>query len=107
MMNVIKIDNKDYVVKYTFGSHIKMQDANFDMSQFEVNGLPNFSMIRDLLYYGLDKFHKASIEECEELIDVFIEEGGTLQDLLGKLVDAYSKSLGVSEKDIKKATKKK
>lgn len=99
-MNILKINGRDYVLKFTFSSHIKMQEAGINFDEFEVNGMPNFAMVRDFLYYGLEKFHKLSREEVEDLIDTYLEEGGTLETLLGAVVDSYTKSLGVKKDQI-------
>lgn len=90
--NVLKINGKDYVIKFTIGSHIKMNKEGLN---FESLQRLDIEMTRDLLYYGLEKFHKLNREQVTDLMDDFMDNGGTFEELFTVIVDAYSKSLGM------------
>ena len=90
--NVFKVNGKDYVLKFTIGSHIRMNKEGLG---FEALQNIDIEKTRDLLFFGLQKFHKLNREQVTDLMDDYMDNGGTFQELVEIIVQAYTKSLGL------------
>ncbi len=81
-----------------------MTEQGMDLSKIGENPMANLTYTRDLFYYGLkhaDK--KLTKNQAGDLMDDFIEGGGSLNEIYLEVMMALGKSLGFSE-ELEKAT---
>ena len=92
------IRDKEYEIKFTMNTLCVMTEQGVDLTRIGENPMANLTMTRDLFYYGLrhaDK--KITKNQAGDLMDTFIEEGGSLNEIYLEVMMALGKSLGFSE----------
>lgn len=91
----VKIDNNDYILKFTFNS-AKYLD-NFEFTQdFEKCPMRVFSMISDLFYASMNWAYDVvyTRKETDELLERYFEDDNSnIHDFLKNLMELLSNSL--------------
>ena len=91
---MIQIRDKEYELKFTINMLCEMSEQGFDVMNIGAMNI-NIRTIRDLFYYalkGADK--KITKNKAGDLMDAFIEEGGSFDELIYLVMEALGKSLG-------------
>lgn len=91
---MIQIRDKEYELKFTINMLCEMSEQGFDVMNIGAINI-NIRTIRDLFYYalkGADK--KITKAKAGDLMDAFIEEGGSFDELIDVVMEALGKSLG-------------
>lgn len=102
----IKIGDKKYTLKYTVNIICEMDANGFNIMDMEEQEM-SVTVLRQLFYYGLKKYHRKEVtseEVAGDLMSDYLEEEGNsftqLSDLLNK---ALFSSLGIKDEDAQKA----
>ena len=91
---MLEIKGKEYNIKYTINTLCVMANEGMDVTDLG-NMKMNIVTIRDLFYYGLKHENKKiTINQAGCLIDDYLEDGGTFNDLSVEIMSALAKSLG-------------
>ena len=91
---MIEIRDKEYELKFTINMLCEMSEQGFDVMNIGAMNI-NIRTVRDLFYYalkGADK--KITKAKAGDLMDAFIEEGGSFDELIDLVMEALGKSLG-------------
>ena len=91
---MIEIRDKEYELKFTINMLCEMSEQGFDVMNIGAMNI-NIRTVRDLFYYalkGADK--KITKNKAGDLMDAFIEEGGSFDELIDLVMEALGKSLG-------------
>lgn len=98
-MRVIKINDKDYVIRYTVNNLIVMEKiVGKPFSEMFGNTGIELTTLRALIYCGLkDHKHDLTEEGAGEFITEALENGFDLGQLSQEFVDELTKSLGFKE----------
>ena len=99
-MKVIKINKKDYVLKFTTKSlmnlnakGITLTSLSQDMEQL------NLISLYEAFHEGLKFANKdITLDQAYELIDLYYEEGGEVETFFMKILEEYSNSMGLGMK---------
>lgn len=96
-MKQYRIGNKDYIIKYTVANMKLFQGAT--QQELESGDITKMLCHTSEMFYlglkGLDR--KMTPMKADEIMEEYIEEGGSLTDLLEELTEEYLKSLGITE----------
>lgn len=94
---MIKINGKEYFLKFTINSLIEMKECGLDVMKLDET--MDFGQIRTLFYYGLKKIHGDQIktqEQAGDLMSDYLEgDNGSMEELGGVISKALVKSLGM------------
>ena len=96
---MLEIKGKEYELKFTINMLCEMSEQGFDVMRIGETNI-NIRTVRDLFYYalkGADK--KITKAKAGDLMDEFIEEGHTFDELIDLVMGALSKSLGTKQDD--------
>ena len=100
-MKMIKINNKDYVMKFTAGTVAELN---------ELEGITLTGLSQDLedmkvtklyktFYYSLKAMQKdITLEDAYELIDALYEEGMELEEFFKLVLMEFSNAMGLGKK---------
>lgn len=91
---MIEIRDKEYELRFTINMLCEMSEQGFDVMNI-ANMNINIRTVRDLFYYalkGADK--KITKNKAGDLMDAYIEEGGSFDELIDLVMEALGKSLG-------------
>ena len=97
---LIKINNKEYFLKFTINSLCEMKECGLDVMKLDET--MDFTQIRSLFYFGLKKIHGQeikSVEQAGDLMSDFLETQGTMEDLGNIISKALIKSLGMKQNE--------
>lgn len=97
---LIKINNKEYFLKYTINSLCEMKECGLDVMKLDET--IDFAQIRSLFYFGLKKIHGQeikSVEQAGDLMSDYLETQGTTEDLANIISKALIKSLGMKQNE--------
>lgn len=106
-MRVIEINDKEYEVKYTINTLVRMEQDGIEVMKLEsiFNNI-SFGFIRKLFFYGLKESIGKSLTENKagEMMDEYLEHNN-YHDLMAMLVQELAKSLGydLDEKEDKES----
>lgn len=106
-MKVITVNNKEYEVKFTINTLVRMEEDGIDVMHMEnlMNNM-NFALIRKLFYYGLinSAGKSLTINKAGDMMDEYLEEHD-YRDLMTTLLSELARSLGydVDAKEQEKA----
>ena len=96
----IKINNKDYLVRFDINTLCDMkQKAGVDVMRLDPETF-DFVLLRSLFFYGLQQFHsKEVIDEsvAGSLLSDYLINEGTLEEFSDVLISAVNTSLGIRE----------
>ena len=99
-MKVLKINNKDYFLKFTTkalmnlnAKGITLTSLSQDMEQL------NLISLYEAFCEGLKFANKdITLDEAYELIDLYYEEGGEVESFFVMILEEYAKSMGLEKK---------
>ena len=88
-MKVIEINNKEYEIKYTINTLVRMESDGMPvMNLEELFGNPSFTLIRKLFFYGIMHSYGKNLTENKagDLMDEYLENNNynTLMTVLIK-----------------------
>lgn len=95
---VLKIQGNEYILKYDVNALVMLEDLTGKSLAQVLEADLGFKIIRDLLQAGLRKNHKINGEHSGELIQQFLDQGQTLQELSVILMKAFEESNLVKKK---------
>ena len=96
---MIEINGKEYEIKFTINVLCEMSEQGFDVMNMS-NVRINMVTVRDLFYYGLKGgSKKITKNQVGEIMDDFIAEGHTFDELIELVMEALGKSLGTKKKE--------
>jgi NADH/NAD ratio-sensing transcriptional regulator Rex len=95
-MKVIEIGNKEYEIKYTINTLVRMESDGLDVMHIQnIVENVNFTLIRNLFFYGL--MHSAgkgfNVIKAGELLDEYLENNN-YNELITVLISELAKALG-------------
>ena len=99
-MKVIKINKKDYVLKFTTkalmnlnAKGITLTSLSQDMEQL------NLISLYEAFHEGLKFANKdITLDQAYELIDMYYEEGGEVEAFFMMILEEYANSMGLGNK---------
>jgi hypothetical protein len=95
-MKVIKLNDKEYEVKFTINTLVRMESDGIDVMHIE-NLIDNmsFSLVRKLFYYGLMNSAGKSLTENKagDMIDEYLIDNN-YRDLMTMLLGELARALG-------------
>ena len=99
-MKVIKINKKDYVLKFTTKALMNLNAKGITLTSLsqDMEGL-NLISLYEAFHEGLKFANKdITLDETYELIDAFYEEGGEVENFFMMILEEYAKSMGLGAK---------
>jgi hypothetical protein len=95
-MKVVEVGNKEYEVKYTINTLVRMESDGIDVMHIEnlINNI-NFTLVRKLFYYGLMNSVGKSMTENKagDMMDEYLEKHD-YKELMTMLLSELAKALG-------------
>jgi hypothetical protein len=95
-MKFIEINNKEYEIKYTINTLIRMEEDGLDVMHLDnlINNI-SFALIRKLFYYGLinSAGKSLTLNKAGDMMDEYLEEHD-YKELMTTLLNELAKSLG-------------
>ena len=95
-MKVVEVGNKEYEVKYTINTLVRMESDGIDVMHIEnlINNI-NFTLVRKLFYYGLMSSVGKSMTENKagDMMDEYLEKHD-YKELMTMLLSELAKALG-------------
>jgi len=96
---MIQVNGKEYELKFTINVLCEMSEQGFDVMNMN-NVRINMVTVRDLFYYAIKGGNKKITKnQVGEIMDDFIAEGHTFDELIEEVMDALGKSLGTKKKE--------
>ena len=97
---MLRINGKDYELKYTINTLCQMCDSGIDVMDL-ANLKINIKTVRELFMFGLKHENKKITQaQAGELMDAFFEDGGDYNEIVTEIMTKLNKSLGVSEEPV-------
>ena len=99
-MKVIKINKKDYVLKFTTKALMNLNAKGITLTSLssERENL-NLMSLYEAFCEGLKFANKdITLDEAYELIDAYYEEGGEVENFFMMILEEYAKSMGLGAK---------
>ena len=99
-MKVIKINKKDYVLKFTTKALMNLNAKGITLTSLssDMESL-NLVSLYEAFHEGLKFANKdITLDEVYELIDVYYEEGGEVDAFFMVILEEYAKSMGLGAK---------
>ena len=100
-MKILKINNKDYVIKFTAGIVAELNDRE-DITLAKLSGdleEMKVSRLYKTFFYSLKAMqHDITMEQAYALIDALYEEGMELEELFKMILQEYAQSMGLGKK---------
>ena len=94
---MLRINGKDYELKYTINTLCQMCDAGIDVMDL-ANLKINIKTVRELFMFGLKHENKKITQaQAGDLMDAFFEDGGDYSEMVNEIMTKLNKSLGGSE----------
>lgn len=98
-MKCLKINNRDYVLKYTTRSIMNLNSKGITLTKLtkDMEDL-NLAALYETFCEGLKFANKdITIEEACDIIDAYYEEGGEMESFFMIILEEYSKSMGLGK----------
>ena len=99
-MKVIKINKKDHVLKFTTKALMNLNAKGITLASLSLD-MENLNLISlyDAFHEGLKFANKdITLDETYELIDMYYEEGGEVENFFMIILEEYAKSMGLGNK---------
>ena len=91
---MLTINGKDYELKYTINTLCQMCDSGIDVMD-SANLKINIKTVRELFMFGLKHENKKITQtQAGDLMDVYCEEGGTIDELAAEIMTCIARALG-------------
>ena len=95
-MKVIELGNKEYEIKYTINTLVRMESDGLDVMRMEqlINNI-SFTLVRKLFYYGLMNSVGKSLTENKagDMMDEYLEKHD-YRELMTVLLSELARALG-------------
>ena len=96
-MKVLKINKKDYVLKFTTKALMNLNAKGITLAS-DMENL-NLISLYEAFCEGLKFANKdITLDETYELIDMYYEEGGEVENFFMMILEEYAKSMGLGMK---------
>ena len=96
---MLRINGKDYELKYTINTLCQMCDAGIDVMDLG-NLKINIKTVRELFMFGLKHENKKITQaQAGDLMDAYCEEGGDINELSAEIMTCLAKALGGKVED--------
>lgn len=95
---LIEVDGKDYELKFTINTLCDMSAKGIDVMNFgEVR--MDMNVMREMCYFALkdDVGKKLTINKAGEIMNDYIQEGHTFNELSDKILEALGNAMGRKE----------
>ena len=99
-MKVIKINKKDYVLKFTTRALMNLNSKGITLTSLssDMEEL-NLVSLYEAFCEGLKFANKdITLDQAYELIDAYYEEGGEVEYFFTTILEEYAKSMGLGKK---------
>ena len=99
-MKVLKINKKDYVLKFTTKALMNLNAKGITLSSLssDMENL-NLMSLYEAFCEGLKFANKdITLDEAYELIDAYYEEGGEVENFFTMILEEYAGSMGLGAK---------
>ena len=99
-MKVIKINKKDYVLKFTTKALMNLNAKGITLTSLsqDMENL-NLMSLYEAFCEGLKFANKdITLDEAYELIDAYYEEGGEVENFFTMILEEYAGSMGLGAK---------
>ena len=99
-MKVIKINKRDYVLKFTTRAVTNLNSKGITLASLfsDMENL-NLMSLYEAFCEGLKFANKdITLDETYELIDLYYEEGGEVENFFMMILEEYAKSMGLGMK---------
>ena len=101
-MRILKINNKDYVLKFTSRSIQELNAKNITLMQL-INDLQEMKVnnLYEAFAYGLKSMqHDMTLDKALDILDQYFEENedNDLEVFFTMLIEEYSKAMGLGKK---------
>ena len=99
-MKVIKINKKDYVLKFTTKALMNLNAKEITLASLS-SDMENLNLISlyEAFHEGLKFANKdITLDETYELIDAYYEEGGEVENFFMMILEEYANSMGLGAK---------
>ena len=97
---MLRIDGKDYQLKYPINVLCSMCDAGIDVMNLTELKI-DIKTVRELFMYGLKHENKKITQnQAGDLMDAFFEDGGDYNEIVTEIMTKLNKSLGGSEEPV-------
>ena len=99
-MKVIKINKKDYVLKFTTKALMNLNSKGITLTSLSLDMEKlNLVSLYEAFHEGLKFANKdITLDEACELVDVYYEEGGEMETFFVMVLEEYAKSMGLGAK---------
>ena len=95
-MKVIEVNGKEYEIKFTINTLVRMEEDGIDVMHMEnlMNNM-NFALIRKLFYYGLinSAGKSLTVNKAGDMMDEYLENHN-YRDLMTALLSELARALG-------------
>ena len=98
-MKVIKINKKDYVLKFTTKALMNLNSKGITLASLssDMENL-NLMSLYEAFCEGLKFANKdITLDETYEIIDSYYEEGGEVQEFFMMILEEYSRAMGLAK----------
>ena len=99
-MKVIKINKKDYVLKFTTKAIMNLNAKGITLTSL-ASDMENLNLISlyEAFHEGLRFANKdITLDQAYELIDLYYEEGGEVEAFFMMILEEYANSMGLGAK---------
>ena len=99
-MKVLKINKKDYVLKFTTKAMINLNAKGITLTSL-ASDMENLNLINlyEAFCEGLKFANKdITLDETYEIIDSYYEEAGEVEEFFTIVLEEYSKAMGLGNK---------
>ena len=99
-MKVLKINKKDYVLKFTTKAIMNLNAKGITLTSL-ASDMENLNLISlyEAFCEGLKFANKdITLDETYEIIDSYYEEGGEVQEFFMMILEEYSRAMGLGSK---------
>ena len=99
-MKVIKINKKDYVLKFTTKALMNLNAKGITLTSLS-SDMENLNLISlyEAFHEGLKFANKdITLDQAYELIDTYYEEGGEVESFFMMILEEYAQSMGLGSK---------
>ncbi len=100
-MKILKINNKDYVVKFTSKVIRELNAKGITLNSLaeDIQNM-NTTSLYDAFYYAIKDTHKVDLNQALEIIDSYYEENedNDIESFFKLVLEEYAKAMGLGKK---------
>lgn len=106
-----KVGDREYKLRLATGEIVNIEKkigGNILEIFMSRDKIPSMEELMIVLHGALQKFHHGiTLKDVYDIYDEYVDNGGTFEDLIEKIVDVFEVSGFFKEEDLKKAKSKK